>query len=469
MRNLHPYIFLFCHMKYRALLALVFLLPAGAQAQQPWDIEQCIEHAVGHNLQVQQGLKAVQSSRIDRSQTRLNYLPNLSAGASHNFSHGRSLDPTTYEYVSGKSVNNVSGSLSLSTQLFGGLQKAHNLRRADFSLRASVQDVERIKNEITVAVTAAYLQVLYIKEQITVSQNQLEVLQSQLERTRKLVEAGSVPLGSRLELEAQLAAEQYNLVTYRNQRINALLDLAQLLELRDVPQFDVAVPDSARLEVLMEAKMLDHLGGVNAVYTAAQGLPQVEVQKLRYQVARKDVALARARYYPTLSFGASYGSSWSDARSRPQLPGATIDNPNYPFFDQFRDNASEALQFGLSVPIFGGLTTRNNVRKSKIALQHAALGVRIAEDRLYKDIQQAWTDASGALERYRSATSSVTSNAESFRYAAQKFEAGATTAVDYNLAKNNLIEARSMQVRARYDYIFKLKILDFYRGVPITL
>ncbi len=432
-----------------------------------WDIAQCIRHAVEHNLQVRQGWNLVEGARVDHLQTKLNYLPNLNAGIGYNASFGRSLDPTTYNYVSGQTVQNASGSLSLSTNLFAGMQKLHNLRRAEFSLAASVQEVERIKDEITIAVAAAYLQVLYNREQIAVSENRVAILERQIERTTQLVEAGSLPIGNRLELEAQLAAEQYNLVNYRNQRVNSVLTLTQLLELRDVPDFEVAVPDSAVLAAEMDGQQLREVG---EIYGMALKLPRIEVVKWQRKMAEQDVALARARYYPSLSFGASYGSSWSDARLKPQLGAdGTPYYTKYPFFEQLDDNASSALQFSLSVPIFGGLNVRNNVRKAKIGLRNADLAVKQAENQLYKEIQQAWSDARGAWERYRSAESSVTSNAEAFRNTEQKFDAGAATAVDYNVAQNNLAEAQSLMLQARYDYIFKMKILDFYRGVEITL
>ncbi len=449
------------------LLGALAAVICPGRADEAWDIARCIQHAIEHNIQVKQGLNTIETARIDNTQSKLNYLPNLNAGLGYNVSFGRSLDPTTYNYVSGQTVQNASGSLSLSSTLFAGMQKLHNLRRAEFNLMATIQDVERIKDEITVSVAGAYLQVLYGKEQVAVSESQIATLESQIERTAKLVRAGSVPIGDQLELEAQLAAERYTLTNYRNQQINALLTLTQLLELREMPGFDVAVPDSLTLAAAMEG---NDLRSVGEIYGMALDLPRIEVTKLQRKMAEQDLSLARSRYYPTLSFGASYGSSWSDARMKPQLnPDGQPYYTHYPFFDQLSDNASSALQFSMSIPIFSALTIRNSVRKSRIALRQADLAVRQAEDQLYKEIQQAWTDASGALARYRSAESSVTSSRESFRNVEQKLNAGAATAVDYNIAKNNLLAAQSQMLQARYEYIFKMKILDFYRGVEITL
>lgn len=459
-------------MKY--ILCVIIAIAAGvtpSSATTPWSLEQCIEHAIQHNLQVKQGITAVEVGEIERQQAKLNYLPSLSASSGYNLSFGRSLDPTTYQYISNQAVSNVNIGLSLGTQLFAGMQKMHTLRRSELNLMASIQDVERIKNEITIAVAAAYLQVLYNNEQIAVSENQIVTLRQQIDRTNRLVEAGSLPLGNRLELDAQLATEQYNLVNSRNQRTNSLLTLTQLLEMRDVPNFDIQTPDMERLaQTIVRLDTDSTAGDIEPIFQAALGLPQVEVERIRRNIAQRDISIARARYYPTLSLGANYGSSYSDARQRPQLsPDGTIFYGKYPFIDQLTDNASSAIQMSLSIPIFNALSTRNNVRRSKIMFKNASLGVDQAENRLYKEIQQALSDANGAISRYRSAHSSVTSNEESFRYAQQKFDAGATTAVDFNIAKNNLITAQSMMIQAKYEYIFKVKILDFYQGKPITL
>ncbi len=452
--------------KIRALLTalIVTTLPAHAQTTGPWSLERCIDHALGHNLRVRQSALAVETGAIEHRQAKLNYLPTLGASANYNASFGRSLDPTTYEYVSGKTVNNVNGSLNLGMPVFAGMQRMHALKRSEFNLMSSVQEVERIKNEITIAVAAAYLQVLYAKEQVRTSESNIESIKAQLDRTAKMVEAGGLALGSRLEIESQLSAEEYNLVSYRNLLDNNLLTLSQLLELRDQPGFDVVEPDLAGQEAAAPPL------GVDEVYALALGLPRIEVARLGTEIARRDVSLARAAYYPTVSLSASYGSSFSDARQKPvRNPDGSTTYTSYSFFDQMSDNASSGIGLNMSVPLFNRLSVRNAVRRAKIQLQSSELSLDQAENTLYKEIQQAWTDAVGALNRFYAAQSSVRSNEESFRYAEQKFNVNATTAVDYNTAKNNLINAQSMLIQAKYEYIFKMKILDFYQGKAITL
>ena len=452
-------------MRLKAIFTITLFIAASKVSAQDmnWDIETCIDYAIANNIQIKQGGNTVEIRRLEREQAKFNYLPSLNANAGYNTSFGRSLDPTTYEFKD-QNINNVNASTSLNTQIFAGMQKLHTLRRTEFDLLASMQDVERIKNEITLAVAAAYLHVLYNKEQIATSESQLESLQIQIDNTQKLVKAGSMALGSQLELEAQYAQEQYNLVNYQNELSNSLLTLTQLLELRNVPEFDVVIPnlDNFTADGLVSS--------VDDIYSMALGLPQIEVERFKLLSAEKDVSIAKSRFYPTLGFNANYGSSYSDARTRPMLdPNGQTYTASYPFFDQMGDNASTSLSFNLQIPIFNSLTVRRNVKIAHVNFMNQDLALTLAKDRLYKDIQQAYTDATGAINRYRSAESSVHSNQESFRYAEKKLNAGQSAPVDYTVAKSNLIVAQSAMIQAKYDYIFKIKILDFYRGVKITL
>lgn len=431
---------------------------------QTWDIETCINHAIAHNIQIKQASTNVDVSKLNKQQAKFNYLPSLSAGVGYNASFGRSLDQTTYQFIDNGAVNNVNASFSLGTQVFAGMAKLHTLRQSDLNLMAAVQDVERIKNEITMAITAAYLQILYNKEQVANSKNQIELIVEQIDRTHKLVQAGSVALGAQLELEAQLATERYNLVSYENTLTNSMLNITQLLELRNIPQFDIATPD---VSSIIDTPITSNVDEVNEV---AQILPQIRISELKRQSAEYDVKLAQSRYYPTLSFNASYGSSYSDARQRPQFaPDGTTVMGAYPFLNQFGDNASTSLSLSMQIPIFNGLTTRRNVSIARLGVINGEYAEQLAKDKLYKEIQQAYTDATGALNRYQSATANVKSSEESFRYATQKFSAGATNSVDYTTAKNNLLNAQSMMLQAKYEYVFRVKLLDFYKGVPITL
>lgn len=430
-----------------------------------WDIEKCINYAIDHNIQVKQASTNVELNKLEKQQAKFNYLPTLGASVGYGASFGRSLDPTTYNFIENTTVNNVNASASIGTQVFAGMSKLYALQKSGINLLASVQDVERIKNEITVSIAAAYLQILYNKEQISNSENQINVINEQIERTKKMVAAGSVPLGAQLELEAQAATERYNLVTYQNNHANSMLTLTQLLELKNAPNFDILIPD---VSSIIEAPVIANVDEVN---DQAQVLPEIRGSEFRLQASELDVKLAQARYYPTLNFNLNYGSSYSDVRQRPQLgpDGTSITYGAYPFLDQMSDNASTSLSFSMQIPIFNGLTTRRNVNAARLNVENSRNSLSLAKDKLYKEIQQAYTDATGALNRYHSAVASVKSSEESFHYAQERFANGAIPSIDYTTAQNNLLNAQSMMLQAKYEYVFRIKLLDFYKGVPITL
>lgn len=462
-------------MKIKLITIIMLIVCATAQATQAvaqdtakmadrWGLEQCIEYAVDNNLQVKQSLENVNLQKLTVEQAKFDYIPSLGASAGYNANFGRSLDQTTYQFIDNQTVNNFNAGVQLSTQLFAGMSKLHNLKRSELNLLGTQQETERIKNEIMMAVAAAYLQILYNKEQITNSENQVSLIDDQIERTRKLVDAGSVALGALLDLQAQKASEEYNTVTYRNQHTVSMLTLTQLLELRNVPQFDIVVPDVSRLVSTITTSSVDE------VFQKAMDLPQMRLAAINVQASEHTVSLAKAKMYPTLGLSASYGSSFSDARERPLMgPDGQPYYDKYPFIDQLGDNTSAAIGLSLNVPIFYGLTAQRGIKTAKIQKRQNESSYLQTSDKLYKEISQAWVDASSALDRYRSARASVEASAEAFRYADTKFTAGATNVVEYNQAKNALITAESMMTQAKWEFVFKTKILDFYAGIPITL
>lgn len=446
----------------KKLAVLISLLSFSFAHAQQWTLESCIRYAIENNIQVKQSAIDIENSKIGVTQSKLDYIPSLGASVAHSINFGRSLDPTTYNFINNQTVNTLNGGVSLQTIAFAGMTKLHNLAKSKLNLQAYVAQNEKLKNDIALSVTAAFLQVLYTAEQVSNSQSQIELLTSQLAQTIKLVDAGSLPLGSRLELESQLAQENYNLTSYVNQSDLSILDLKQLLEIRDMPNFEIITPDLTELKT-------NPVADLESTYQKALSLPEIEYAKLSRDIAKEDVSLAKANFYPTLSMGANYGSTWSDARTKPQLTPDGVIQTYYPFFSQLGDNASSSIQLSLNIPIFNSLKTQNNLKVAKWNRQKSELSIVNAENKLYKEIQQARADAIAAQQKYVSATASVTSSQKSFEYAQQKFSAGATTSVDYNTAKNNLIIATSAQTQAKYEFILKSKVLDFYNGIPITL
>ncbi len=445
-------------------------------------MERCINYAHENNIELKQQELNAEMNEHSYKQSYLNILPSANAGVSENISFGRALDETTYEFTENETV--ISGNLNLSTSLtlFNGLQKFNTVQKEKFNLQASLQDVEQFKNDISLNIASAYLQILFNKELLQNAQNQLEVIQQQVEQTRQLVEAGSLAEGSLLEIEAQMASEELQVVNAENQLEMSLLNLKQLLDLGEAGDFDIVVP-----EIQIDEEPV--LGDVAEVYEQALAMyPMIRSAEYSLQSSREDLQIAKGGRSPSLNMNFSYGTGYSDIRERVssfetvQIPlgetasGETVfvtqESPlleTYPVMDQLSDNASKTLSFTLGIPIFNGWQVNTNINRAKIGVMNAEYNLKRSKNQLYKSIQQAHADARAALKRYYAAGKTVASMQEAFRYTQQKFDVGLVNSIEYNNAKNQLMEAQSQQLQSKFEYIFKKSILDFYRGNPIIL
>jgi len=353
---------------------------------------------------------------------------------------------------------------------------------------ASLEDVDKIKNDISLSIALAYLQILLNIELLEVTNSQLEITNLQIERTRQLVEAGSLPQGNLLEIQAQAAAEELQQVNIQNQLDISYLTLTQLLELDSVGDFQIEIPDLP----LPEEKFL--LESVNEIYADAERiLPQVKSADYQLKSSEIGLDIARGTRSPQLSFSGSYGTRYSNILKKYALvPGETSDplpigtvegtgetvysypqplviTENYPFGNQFTDNATYGVQFNLTIPIFNGWQTNTMISNAKISVLSSKYNLEYTRNMLYKEIQQAYVDAVASLKKHRASEKAVSSMEESFRYTEQKFNVGMVTSVDYNTAKNQLTRTQSDLLQSKYEYIFKTKVLEFYRGNPLSL
>ena len=456
-------------------------------SQERWSLEKCIDYALEHNIQIkQQELNAKYSENL-LVQSKLNLLPSLNGNTSLNNSFGRSVDPYTYEFTT-ENVQSMNFSLSSSVTLFSGLQKLNAIKQNEFNLLSSLQDVEKTKNDIALNITAAFLQILFNEELLAVAQKQLEITNMQVERTKKLVEAGSLAKGSLLEIQAQQASEELQVVNMENQIDISFLTLTQLLELESTENFEIENPNLPDVDESVS------LSKVSSIYQqGVSSLPQIKSAEFQLLSSEKALAISKAMYYPSLSLNASIYSGYSNNVQKSifftslvesQLIGHTAGGEevwseeyssisqtyeSYPFSDQVKDNAYKSLGFNLSIPIFNNWQVQTAVKNSKIALLNAEYNLELQKNVLYKEIQVAHTDAIAAQKKFISTKKAVTSIEESFRYTQQKFDVGLVNSVDYNVAKNQLSQTQSELLQSKYDYIFKTKILDFYNGKPIVL
>lgn len=437
-------------------LILTMLLTLSVSAQDIWTLDRCIEYAWTNNLTIRQQSIEVSRSENQLLQDKLNFIPSLNASMGHSLNWGRSVDLQNLEIIRNQLSQSTSISASTSIYLLDGLSKLNALRSSRKSLEMSIQEVERLKDEISVSITRSYLQILLSREILSAATESFQSVSEQKERIRLLVEAGSQPYSSLLEIESQLASERVQVVTAENQLTTNTLALQQLLDLPYSKDFQIAVPDVSNILTAYIAESTDD------IYASAQSMPLIRSARLALDKGELDLKTAKGQYYPKISLSASYGTFYSSSSLAP-------DGSTYPFFEQFRDNINPSVSIGMSIPIFNNWTVKTNVKNAKLSRHSLELDLRMKQQTLYKDIQTAVTEAETFFRQMEAALANVTSMEESLRYVEEKLEAGALNGTDYTVAKTNLFKARSEYLQAKYQFLFQLKIIDYYKGIPITL
>jgi len=452
----------FAYVKFVFLVSTVFLLVSGGLMAQKWTLEDCVNYALEHNIQVRQSQLDVETGAINELESKLNFLPSFNAQASHYYVWGRSIDLATYTYVDDQTQQSYFD-VNSSLMLFNGFQKVNTMKQRRSEYLAAKYSADKIKNDIALAVAGYYLQILFNEELLNNAQQQLEVTRQQVSRTNKLVEAGTLAKGSLLEIQAQQANEEVSVVQAENQLNLAYLDLLQLLELEANTELEIDFP---KLAVNKTPELLP----VEFIYsTALEVMPEIKRAELTVQGTEHALAIARGSRSPSISLNAGMGTNYSDKITLSNNP---ID-PDFgvvkPFDAQWRDNRNTTLSFRLSIPIFNGYQVSSYISRSKLNLLNADYNLQLAKNTLRKNVETAYTDALAAYKSYQAREKSLRSLNESFSYTEQKFNVGMVNALDYNTAKNQLNIAESDLLSSKYDFIFKLKILEFYLGKSLTL
>lgn len=462
-----------------------FSVPFAMHAQEGkvWTLNECIEYALENNIQVQQSELNQKIAEQDVVASKYNLLPSLNGFASNIYNYGQTIDPFTNQFATER-VRSNSFSLSSQLTLFDGFRNINTVKRNQASLKASGYDLEKMKNDISLNIANQFLQILFNQELLRNAKNQLEVTQIQLERVRKQVRAGALAEGSLRDIEAQLASEELQQVNAENQLKLSKLNLAQLLRLENAEGFEVANPNLENFQGSSE------LSTPGALYeTAVDIMPEVKSAEYSFYSADKSKAMAKGAYYPTLSMTGSIGSGYSGANQEvvgrtdlgflpngEQTTGgdlvlARVSVPEFEdkaFSDQIDDNFNKSFGFRLNIPIFNGLSSRTNVQKAKLSLQSAELTLENTKLQLRQNIESAHTDAVAALKRFKAAEKSVEALELSFQYTQERFNVGMINSFDFNNEKNRLNNAKSELLQAKYDYIFRTKVLDFYQGKAIS-
>lgn len=424
-----------------SLIIATSLLEAGAS--ESWSLDSCISYAINHNLTVKSRELSVISGDLDITEAKDNFLPNVSAGAQQSFSFGRGL--TADNMYANRNTSQFGWSMQMSMPIFQGLRNVRNLDYAKTNYRMLVEQFESAKDDITLSVIAQYLQVLYYEELYKVSLEQLRLSQIELERRQELVEAGKIPELDMLQAQSQVAQDELSSVNALNNQNLALLDLAQLLELRSAEDFSILPLEGDIAELPLPSP--------EEVYNAALADNHtILASRLGVEVAGKYVKLARTGYIPTLSFSAGFGSSYYKTSG--------YNNEN--FSNQMRHNLSESLGFSLNIPIFDSFNTRNSIRKAKVQQISAQLQLSDAELQLYKTITQAHAQAVAAEKRMKSSAIAEKATGVALEAMREKYNYGKANATEFEEAKSSYIQAVSESVQAKYESVLRRRILQFY-------
>ncbi len=470
-----------------ACLFFAFLGISGSgQAQKIWTLEDCINYALENNLDINKQLLTVESNKDGLLQTKLNMLPNLNANGTNIWNYGQTLDQYTNTFAT-TTVRSNNFYISSDVTLFSGLQKLNTYKESKINLMASQYDLDVIKNNISLSVAGYYLDILFNLELTDVAKEQLRITTTQVERMQKMVDAGSSAKGDLLNIQAQKATEQLNAVDAENRLYISSLSLQQLIDIPVSRDFRVEKPLLKEVQAPKE-KITAEVIFEHALKTR----PEIKSAELRVESAIKRLGIARGYVQPTLSLSGSWGTGYSGVAEEidPNIPpsykfdsvGFTIPSKETvvigqvnntfrtkSFADQLKDNSNQTVGFYLSIPIFNGWSGRTAISQAKIQKSQADLDLGIKTRDLRKLIEQAFADAVSALQKYSASKDKVNAQEEAFKYAQQKFDVGVLTSFDYNNTKKDLTLAQSQLLQAKYDFIFKTTILDFYMGNPIKI
>jgi len=427
-----------------SLIALLFI-PLSSFAQKTWTLEQCVDTAWNNNLKIRQQQNTAQNREINYRQARLNLLPSLNGSIGQNFVFGRSLTAAN-TYASSNSKQ-TSLNLSSNVTLFDGLRMKYNIdaRKADWM--GSKADLEKIRKDIALSVATAYMQVLLNKELLQITNDQLALTKTKIEQRQVLVSNGKMAEGEMYELQAQAAKEELSRTQNENALKLSLLDLAQIMEIDNFEQLDVVVPEN----------LIDK----NAMIISAQTIyesaithrPEIKSAEYRLLSGSKDMLATKAELYPSLSFGANSGTGYYNMSHA----------NNEAFGKQLKNNLTTSVGLTLSIPIFNKFDVQNRVKIAQNNVENNKLDIQNTKLDMKKSIQQAYYNALAAQSRWEAALKSEIASQEAYRFANQKYEAGRASVYELYQAKSNLTQVLSEKTQSKYEYAFRIKILELLK------
>jgi len=444
-------------MKKIIMLVIVcfIVIPTIAQ-KQAWTFQQCLDTALQRNISVNQSRLSNEIDRINLQQSKANRLPSLNAGANGGVNYGKSLDPTTSGYVD-EGLNTASFSVNSGMTLFGGLELQRTIEQYKMNLDAGKFDTEKIRNDVTLNITTAYLQLLFSYEILDAAKKQAESTSTQVDRTLKLVDAGKIPESNLYTIRSQMATDNLAIVNAEGQLEIARVTLMQLMEIPVLDSFDIEKP------IVQEPAAMLLLTKTDIYNKALTTQPQISSAAIKTNSALLGIRITESARWPKLSLSGSINSNYANS-SRSSSSRSLRD----PFSTQLWNNLGEGIGMNLSIPIYSNRQIKSNIEKAKVNALSMQFNEQNTKNILRKAIEQSYTDLKTAGKKYQ-ATKEQSLEAElAYLNMEKKYNVGMSTAIDYLIEKNIYFQAQSNLIQSKYDYLFKTKILDFYQGIPIV-
>lgn len=440
------------------ILTLVALLVSSVTfAQKKWTLQECIAYAEENNISLAQFELDYEISSLEKLDAIGNFLPSLNASMSSSGNTGLALDPTTNTLVS-KTIFSASGDLSASVTVFDGLRNQNRLNKAKLSQIASQYRLDNLKDDIRLMVANSYLQVLSSKEAFNVVQAQLKISMQDLERSKALNASGVVPMGDVLEIEAQVASQEQQLVNAANNVLISKIGLAQLLQITDYNNFDVA-------DAAFEVSQSDILNNSpKEIYNKALSFrSDIKLSELNVDIAKKDLDIAKGARSPSIGAFVNYNTRYSDQNFDP-ISGDLVS-----LREQLYTNDGISYGARMSIPIFNRFSVTNSVKRSEINVLKSKLQLDQQKLDLESNVNQAYADVEANYKSFVAAEKALKARQTAFLYSKERFDVGLMNAFDFSQAQSRVDNAQAEFIRSKYNYIFKLKVLEYYFGLPLSM
>lgn len=473
------------------IIIISFFSKVAAQDKNIWTLSDAVQYAIKNNISIRQGDVNARLAKLRAQQAKLSQVPNINVSGNYGRSFGRSVDPTTNQFVTGTSYDFISLSANADVLLFGWFQKRNTIKANELSFRAAEADYEQLKNDVSLNVATGYLRALLANEQIKIAAKQVDLSKAQLSQTRRFAEAGRLPELNVAQLEAQLSGDSANLIQAIADYTSSILDIKALLNLDFAEPFDVEEPE---VQVADQFEVL----GMNPeeIYTEAyKYFGNIRSSRLSLQAAQKNLAAAKGNLYPQLALSAQLGSNYATTYKDYNVTGATsslvnstyvVDsvgnrvlpiyqlNPVYttsttPLGVQLDNNFRQTIALALNIPLFNAWQAQFNVRQAKLNIQTQELNKYQAELNLKQNVYKAYNDVQNSIQKYYAAERAAVAAQRAFDFAQKRYDLGLTNTVEYLTTQNTLYSADSRLASAKYDLIFKLKVIDYYLGKELKL